>query len=499
MVGSCIYTIIFCILIYFLPFFKDIKIKRPFFIAAFLLKLAAGFFLTWIYTRYYPDRQAADIYKYFDDAQIMFTAFKDHQYMDYFKMLTGIGNDNTYFNDTYYNHMNHWYRHYDFGTYNDNHTIIRFNAFVMLFSSGNFYIHTVFICFICLLGLTALFKTFVSYFTGKEKLLFAALFLIPSVLFWSSGVLKEGLLLFALGFLFYGFFHVFIIRKNILRNLACLIVSAFFILINKNYLLLAVLPALLCFLCVHLFKLNRPLLFYAGFYIIGFLTCLFFSNYVMKDNVLETFYLKQRDFINVSKGGVFIQNDKYFVRIAPENKIYLDTLSKNKFRIKPGSSYMYWTNEDLNDTLYTKNSTDTASYHLVWDLPIAGSTITIAKLEPGFFSLVKTAPLALYNSLCKPGLFSSKSFLEKFSALENSCLLVFLIFCVWFKKKNYNRNLFAMCLFICLIILLLIGYTTPVAGAIVRYKVPIMPFLVMCGILLLDEQRLKFFFKKAKT
>jgi hypothetical protein len=133
----------------------------------------------------------------------------------------------------------------------------------------------------------------------------------------------------------------------------------------------------------------------------------------------------------------------------------------------------------------------------VWDLPIAGSTINIAKLDPTIFSLLKTAPVALYNSLCKPSLLSSKSFLEKFSALENACVLVFLIVCVWFKKQTYNRNIFALCLFICLIILLLIGYTTPVAGAIVRYKVPIMPFLVMCGLLIIDENKLKFF-KKAK-
>ncbi|HEX7413491.1 MAG TPA: hypothetical protein VF411_05545, partial [Bacteroidia bacterium] len=101
--------------------------------------------------------------------------------------------------------------------------------------------------------------------------------------------------------------------------------------------------------------------------------------------------------------------------------------------------------------------------------------------------------------LCKPSLFSSKSFLERFSALENIFVLVFLIICIWFKKQHYNRNLFALCFFMCLVILLLIGYTTPVAGAIVRYKVSIMPFLLMCGILVLDEDKLKFFFKKAKT
>ncbi len=496
MILTGVYLLLFCTLIFVLPFFKNTGINSRYFVVAFLLKIAAGFALTWIYTHYYPDRQTADIFKYYDDAEIMFSSVENHHYMDYLKMLSGIGNDNTYFDENYYNKMNHWYRHYDFGTYNDNHTIIRFNALVMLFSFGVFHVHTIFICFICLLGLTALYKTFSAYFPNKEKLLFAIMFLVPSVLFWSSGVLKEGLLLCALGFLFYGFFNIFIRKKHILLNVVCLVASTFFILINKNYLLLAVVPALICFYCVHKFNIKRPVLFYTGIYVVAFFAGLFFSNLFLEDNLLETFSLKQRDFINVSKGGVFIQNDKFFVRIDPDKKVYLDTLSKNNFKIKPGSSYMYWTNEDLNDTLYTKNSTDTASYHLVWDLPIAGSTIHISRLDPTVFSLIKTAPFALYNSLCKPSLLSSKSFLEKFSAIENACVILFLIICVWFKKPDYNRNLFALCLFICLVILLLIGYTTPVAGAIVRYKVPIMPFLLMCGLLLLDTEKLHLAIRK---
>ena len=498
MIISAIYILVFCALIFTLPFFRDKSINRFAFTSVFLLKVVAGFFLTWIYTHYYPDRQTADIFKYFDDAQIMFSAVKNHQYLDYVKMISGIGNDNDYFNQTYYSHMNHWFRHYDFGTYNDNHTIIRFNALIRLFSFNNFYVHTVFMCFICFLGLTALYKTFAPYFIKKEKLLFAVLFLIPTVVFWSSGVLKEGILLFALGFLFFSFFNAFIRKKNIALNIICLVTSSLLILINKNYLLLAVAPALLCFYCVNKFKITRPVLFYTAFYTAAFLMGLVFSNLFLENNLLETFSLKQRDFINVSKGGVFIQNDKNFVRIDPDKKIFLDTLSKNNFKIKQGSTYMYWTNEDLNDTLYTNNSIDTANFHLVWDLPIAGSTINISKLEPTIFSLIKTAPAALYNSLCKPSLLSSKSFLERISVLENACVLIFLIICIWFKKHMYNRNLLALCLFICLIILLLIGYTTPVAGAIVRYKVPIMPFLLMCGILIIDENKLKFFFKKPK-
>src|ERR1039458_397029 len=153
MILTCAYILLFCMLIFLLPFFKDNTIKPWAFVSVFLLKMMAGFFLTWVYTYYYPDRQTADIFKYFDDSNVMFSAVTNHHYLDYLKMLTGIGNDNTYFDETYYYKMNHWYRHYDYGTYNDNHTIIRFNALSMLFSFGNFNVHTVFICFACLLGL----------------------------------------------------------------------------------------------------------------------------------------------------------------------------------------------------------------------------------------------------------------------------------------------------------------------------------------------------------
>ncbi len=487
----CFYIALFIGLIYVLPFFKEKSIHRGAISGVLILKISAGFFLTWIYTKYYPERQAADIYKYFDDSKIIFSAFENHKYIDYLKMLTGIVNDNAYFDETYYNKMNHWYRVYDFN-YNDNHTIIRFNALVMFFSRGNFNVHTVFMCFLALLGTTALYKAFVAYVKGKEKLLFAAVFLIPSVIFWGSGVLKEGILLFAMGFLFYSFMHVFISKKNIIFNLILLLLSVFLIIINKNYLLFAVLPALFCFYTVQKFNIKRAFVFFLILYGVGIVSSVLFAT-----DVWHTLALKQRDFIAVAKGGAYLQNQQHIIRVAPDKKIFLDTLSAKIFKIKQGSSYLCWTYDNPADTVFVTNSTDTSTFKLMWDLPVAGSTIRIAKLEPTIFSLLKTAPFALYNSLCKPGLFSSKSILEKLAAVENIFTLLFLFFCIGFRKKEFDKNLLALCIFICLAILLLIGYTTPIAGAIMRYKVPVMPFLWMCGIIVLDENRIKFL-KKIK-
>ena len=117
-------------------------------------------------------------------------------------MLLGIGNDTPEFQQ-YYEQMNYWARKIDSNIYNDSHTIIRFNTIVRFFSLGYYNVHTVFICFLSLIGLTGIYKTFIPYLQDKKRELLFAVFLLPSALFWGSGVLKEGLIFFALGLLIY--------------------------------------------------------------------------------------------------------------------------------------------------------------------------------------------------------------------------------------------------------------------------------------------------------
>lgn len=277
-----------------------------------------------------------------------------------------------------------------------------------------------------------------------------------------------------------------------------LCLSVFLLLINKTYWLIAAGPAMACFLVVDKFKIPKPFLTYLGLYVLVFFGSIFISSVCCDNNILNTLSLKHRDFIAVSKGGVFLQNGKEFARISPDKKIFLDSLSGNTFKIKPGSSYMYWKNENLNDTIFVNNSTDTSVYKLVWDLPLAGSTIDMEQLQPSYSSLFKTAPSALYNSLCKPGFTTAKSFFEKFSAIENAMILLFLIICTGWCRTGMDKNLFSLCFFLSITILFLIGYTTPVAGAIVRYKVPVMPFILLCGIIIFDINKIKIFSDKHK-
>ncbi len=253
---SIFYFVFFCFIISKQNFFKDEHIPKYWIYSLFGLKVIISIVLTAIYTKYYTSRETADIYKYFDDSKIMFEALK-HKPLDYIKMLFAIDNDNEYFDSNYYNSMLHWVRPYSSDLFSDSHIIIRFNAFVRLFSFGYFQVHNVFMNFISLIGLLLIYKALKQFLVDKERALFYILSFTPSLLFWGSGLLKEGIILFGLGILLYS-----INRPIHFKVILFIALSVVILLYTKFYLLVALFIPTLGFTIVRFTKL-KPLYSYS--------------------------------------------------------------------------------------------------------------------------------------------------------------------------------------------------------------------------------------------
>jgi hypothetical protein len=491
MIAAVVYILLFSIAILFLRKKIPAEIPRRAYLSAFLVKIICGFILTWIYTSYYPDRKTADIYKYYDDAKVMYSSLPEKP-ADYVKMISGIGNDNPYFDTTYYMKMNNWYKRYDFGTYNDNHTIIRFNALVMPLAFGSFHVHTVFMCFFSFVGLWLLCHVFIRLLRGKKWLVFLSVFCIPSVLFWGSGVLKEGILLFSIGLLFYAFYKMVEERKRKGWNFLLLLIALFLLLINKNYLLISLVPPLFCYYLVKQFRIKRIALFFFVFHLLLLVAGIFALRIAFDKYPLRTISQKQRDFINLAHGGVYLLNDHHLIRIEPEQKETALVSKGDSCAVKKGIACMKWQLYNFNDTLFIASNADTASYKLIWDLPRAGSLIQEKAIDPTIGSFIAFAPKALYNVLLKPGILQAKTLIEKMAAVENVFIVVVLVCCLFFADfKQTNGNLLHLCLYAVLILFLIIGFTTPVAGAIVRYKMPLLPLLVLIGVNVISIEKVR--------
>jgi len=424
------YLLIFIFLIKKLPFFKSGTLNSNLVVGVFLLKFLAGIAVFMVYSFYYTDRTSADIFKYFDDGNIIFSSIH-HNPMDYLRMVTGIGSESPHLMK-YYDTCSFWIKPFNYGLYNDNLTVIRFNAIVRLFSMGNIHIHTLFMSFLSFIGLWAIYKVFAKRITGHSYLLLIALFFIPSVWFWTSGILKEGILMFAFGLFFYHLTNL-IFEKMKYSSLGWMIFVTLLLLISKFYVFLAALPGVLFLIIIRKTSKRYSTLKFLGVHFILFLL-FWFSKPLTGFDLPQVVANKQNDFIAYSKS--------------------------------------------LNQV---------------------GSRIDIEPIAPTLKSIGVNAPKAFFTTLFRPSIFESKNAMMLMAGFENLIITLAIILVLFFGTlKNIRDPLLWFSISFIIILFTLTGLTTPILGALVRYKVPALPFLGITIIYFCNFDTLNSFIKKIK-
>jgi hypothetical protein len=101
----------------------------------FIIKIIAALALYVIYTQYYKDRAYADIFRYYDDSEVIYNTLFSKPW-DFFRMLTGIDGRAPEILP-YYDIMKNWYNT-DL-IFNDSRTMIRINAFLATFFHGHLF------------------------------------------------------------------------------------------------------------------------------------------------------------------------------------------------------------------------------------------------------------------------------------------------------------------------------------------------------------------------
>jgi hypothetical protein len=265
----------------------------------FALKLLCGFVLAMLYSEHYSDRSTGDTYRFFDDAKVIYESSREGWDV-YAKLLTGIGMEEDERAMEAYYEMTHLERSYPVGFYNDNKTIIRANALIMLFSGGNYFVHIVFWCFASLIGLTAILKVLVRYYPRKKVAMFSSVYLLPTVLFWGSGVLKEPILILGLGLFFRGIFR-WVYGEFKPKNSVGLIVGILLLILTKGYVFFALLPAAAGLVLAKAFPRKNFYLLFGVPHLLMVLLILT-GKYIHPElDIAEKLRLKQEAFYNVAE------------------------------------------------------------------------------------------------------------------------------------------------------------------------------------------------------
>lgn len=328
--------------------------------------------------------------------------------------------------------MIHWIRVWERPFFNDNHTIIRINAVFRFFSFGYYTVHSIFFNFMSFIGLFCLYKGLKSFFYESQKLLAMCIFFTPSLLFWTSGVLKESVLFFALGVFIYSIHKLnqaFSSTQNKQKiTIYCLLLISSVCLLGfiKYYVILILIPVIFAYLLVNYTKRKSIFLTYLSVMILFSFGTVWLKYLSPKLDIIRIFYKKQDDFI----------------RHAIEEK--------------------------------------------------TGSLLNVTPLEENLLSFIKNIPEALFNTFFQPFFIStSNSPFVLLASLENLFLFGFIIVSIIFRKKTkeINFNLLFLLLFFIVGLYLIIGWTTPVMGAIVRYRIPGLLASVLVCLLLLDSKK----------
>lgn len=429
---------LFCIILYYLlllftikkwSFFTNSGISHRNLTLLFSIKFLFSISLYYVYTLYYTDRKTADIFKYFDDAKYLYENVYKISPIQFWKIIFGIQNESREIHSILIK-TNYWFKPFSSNVFNDNRTVIRFNAVIHLFSLGYYHVHSLLLSMLSFIGLVSIFKVYNHKFKNRKKELIIACFLIPSVLFWGSGILKESILLFGLGVFILAFTKILYV-KNKFGPICLGMVSICLLATTKTYILIIMIPSILAWIFIHYTKTTKvgAVFLLVNTLLIGIA---FNAEKIYGHvNVLSDLEQKQRDFINVAKS--------------------------------------------------TK----------------ATSTIELERLNESIGSFITTMPNAFINGLFRPSIFEIKNVFFALSAFENSTLIILLILVfVCFKKPSLEQLPYIYFgIYFTILLSILIGWTVPVLGAIVRYKIPCLPFLYCVLLLCIDFKKVKNKFK----
>ena len=124
---------------------------------------------------------------------------------------------------------------------------------IQVLSLGNFYVTSLYIALLTFYGLWKLYEIGIAYFTSQSKLLKCVLF-VPSILYWTSGILKDAYVFLAVTYLIYAIFKLFHLFQFRIKYILLVPISITLIIMLKPYVVLVILPSVFYWIMLELIK-----------------------------------------------------------------------------------------------------------------------------------------------------------------------------------------------------------------------------------------------------
>lgn len=409
-----IYLVLFCWLLTRIQFISNAGIDKRTIVILFLIRIIAGLINGYINLYHYTGTDIADFHQ--DGLREYHLLLNNPR--EYFINILNFSYQNSgllEFTDSFWNNLR-------------NVLMVKLLSVFDIFSRGNFFINTIFYNFLIFFGSVSFYRLFIKIFPDKKTLLIVGLFLLPSLLYFSAGIHKDGLIFLALGICCYNLFYIIKERLS-LKRIVLLLSGLLIIFLLRNFVLITLLPAMIAWMIA---EKNKRFILQTFIVVYLFFILLFFGLGRLHPVLDLPQYVSTRQiaFVQIAKGGQ--------------------------------------------------------------------SAININPLFPHFRSFLNNSPQALNHSLMRPYLTEKFTLLYIPAAVEILIYEVLLVIFLLFRSNEKPNAFIYFCIFFSLSMFLMIGYTIPIIGAIVRYRSIYFPFLIIPIIYYTDWGRLKRFIQVKK-
>ena len=226
----------------------------------------------------------------------------------------GIEEFNLLFQNPHQYFVNFFHNSYESGysrVFNDYHSywnnlrtilIAKMLSVFDIFSFKNFWINTLFFNFLIFFGCVALYKVFIHLFPKCFYQLIFCIFLLPSALFFSAMIHRDGLIFLSISMIIYHLY--FLLKPTGFSWRRILVITLFLMLIFlvRNFVFIAIIPALIAWIIAYQFPKHALLSFFIVYFITGIL--FFCSGFISsKTNLPQFVSERQKSFIEIGKMG----------------------------------------------------------------------------------------------------------------------------------------------------------------------------------------------------
>ena len=327
--------------------------------------------------------------------------------------------------------------------YLDTSLVIRIGALFGLFTANTYLGIAFMITALTFGGCWRLYKTFVELYPSLYKELAWGILFIPSVCFFGTGIQKDSITLGAIGYLTYSCYLLFIKREFTLGDVIICFLSFALLFYIKPYILMAFLPGMI----IWFFWKYRSTI----------------SSSALRTLAGPLFAV----FIAFLGYYTLVVMGTYYQFFALENVITYTEIVQNSMTVETAAT--------------------------------SGSGYSLGSYSSNPSGLLSVAPQAIIVSLFRPFLWEVSSPLLAIAGLEGFLSMFLTMYVIWKVGLLNSLRIFianpevAFALTFALVFAFAVGFSSYNFGALMRYKIPALPFYFASLVILWDEGRKKNF------